>query len=206
MSKSTIIPIGTKHRISISHENTKLGKIPSFSLPPGKTCSKEACKTCFLDGCYAVKAYKLYPSTRAAWDGNLAALKADPAAVEDAILKWLKTHKPRFFRIHTSGDFFSGWYLFMWQRIIAACPETMFLAFSKQFVIMRAAVSQMNFQLFASGWTGIKIPEDIRRRFPVADCITRDMVEPNDAVACPGSCKTCVHCYTSGTNVYFHKH
>lgn len=206
MSKSTIIPIGTKHRVSISHENTKLGKIPSFSLPPGKTCSKDARRTCLIDGCYAVKAYTLYPSTRAAWDGNLAALKAYPVAVEAAILAWIQSHKPRFFRIHVSGDFFASWYLWMWERIIAKCPETVFLAFSKQFGIMRMASDIPNWQLFASDWQGIVIPDDIRRRFPIAYCITRDMVEPIDAIECAGTCKVCDHCYTNRTSVYFHKH
>lgn len=60
-----------KH-FKISIKGSKVGDIANFSLPPVQTCNKAA--PCISDGCYAVKAYGLYPASRVAQDINLALL------------------------------------------------------------------------------------------------------------------------------------
>lgn len=52
--------------ICVSNGNSKLGSIPNISLIPGKDCGDVPCKA----QCYALKAWKQYPETRAAWKRN----------------------------------------------------------------------------------------------------------------------------------------
>ena len=49
-----------EQHVSISRGNVKMGAIPSVSLPPIITCSKEACKHCGKK-CYALKIARLRP-------------------------------------------------------------------------------------------------------------------------------------------------
>lgn len=199
-----------KVRAQIRTGNTKLGPIPNFSLPPGVTCSAAARRTCFIDGCYAVNTQNQYKEARGAWHNNYKALKNDPRAVFEGIRAYLRKYKPLFFRLHVSGDFFAAWYLWEWMEIFREFPETCFLAFTKQFNIIRPSAQDLattpNLHLYLSGWSGIKIPADLKKLFPVADCVTRDMLAPVDSFECGGSCETCSHCFTTRSNVYFHKH
>lgn len=209
MSKSIRVPITNTLNLSISLENTKLGKIPNFNLPPGKTCSTQACKSCLLDGCYAMKAYRIYPSCRAAWDMNLDCVKRYPERVKDSLLLVIRKYKPAFFRIHSAGDFFTSWYFWMWLEIVRECPDTAFLAFSKQFDIIRTLDGDIphNLIIKPSGWHDIDIPDDLIKTYGGgAYCVEEGDTVPENAIECPGDCRTCHYCYKSTESVYFHKH
>lgn len=72
----------TDATIHISLGNTKTGAIPSFSLPSGATCSAQACKTCYVQGCYARKIERLRPSVHKTYEDNLLYAKKYPLALE----------------------------------------------------------------------------------------------------------------------------
>ena len=59
-------------KVSISKGNSKMGDIPSVSLPPCTTCNPEA--PCFKK-CYAVKIQRLYKTVKTAYENNLEILK-----------------------------------------------------------------------------------------------------------------------------------
>ena len=84
--------------LSISQGNSKMGSIPSISLPSVITCRKCACQ----DKCYARKIERLRPSVAKAYKRNLEVLKRNPDVywreVEAAIMM------SRYFRFHVSGD------------------------------------------------------------------------------------------------------
>lgn len=199
-------------RLSVSLGNTKLGNIPQFNLPPGMTCSKEACKTCLVCGCYAVKAWKQYKDVRYAWYCNYMGLTHYPHEVEKALFSFFSRNRRKplqFFRIHSSGDFFAAWYLLMWCRIAAAFPDIRFLAFTKQFDVLRSVGRDRipeNMIVYLSGWEGLTVPEDLRKLYPVADCVPEGMPAPENSTECAGDCRNCKHCFISGKNTYFHKH
>lgn len=67
--------------VSISRGNSKMGSVPSVSLPPVKTCSPEAVKHCGKK-CY-VKRYVLrrQKTVGAAYERNLYILQNDPCKV-----------------------------------------------------------------------------------------------------------------------------
>lgn len=196
--------------ISISEGNMKLGSIANVSLAPGRSCSAEACKTCMHEGCYAMKAYKLYKTTRAAWDGNTDAAENDLQRMEAALNKYFDgMNAPRFFRIHVGGDFISREYAEMWSRVATSHPSTNFLAFTKQWDHVRGITFPANFSLVLSAWPGCTIPDDLRKLYSVAWLDDGKTEIPENAMECPGNCITCGACWglaRMGIDVKFKKH
>lgn len=207
--------------VAVFHEprgNDKTGEIPAFNLLPGVTCSGEACAHCMQEGCYAVKnlfrgGYNAETNkTFRAWIDNTVLAKNHLNTLEKALDKWLTEEKPVLFRIHSSGDFFGVEYARMWKRLAVRHPGTRFLAFTKQWEVVRSVkfYTVKNFELVLSGWTGISIPEDLRKHYRCAWC--NDGFEkriPADAIRCPGNCEECRLCWNLseiGKDTYFDKH
>ena len=205
----------------ISTTNSKLGaSIPSFNLLPGVTCSSDACGHCLKDGCYAVKnafrcGYNVDKNrTLSAWAENTALARYNLKLLHERLIDWFTAHHTtiKLFRIHSSGDFFSESYAFMWFEIASRFPDVRFLAFTKHFDVIRKIpfYELKNFSLVLSGWTGVVIPEDLREYYRCAWC--NDGTEnriPEDAMQCPGSCEACGLCwYLSeiGRDTVFTKH
>ncbi len=205
----------------VSTTNSKLGCIPSFNLLPGVTCSGESCSHCLREGCYAVKnafrcGYNVDKnSTLSAWAENtfLARYRLSDLLYQ-MLREWLLAHRMtvKLFRIHSSGDFFSFEYAEMWYKLAEEFSEIRFLAFTKQWDIVRAVpfYKLANFSLVLSGWTGIKIPEDLRQLYPCAWCDdgTENRI-PDDAMLCPGLCESCGMCWylkEIGRDTKFIKH
>lgn len=192
--------------LHISTTNSKLGFIPSFNLLPGLTCSPESCRHCLREGCYAVKnafraGYDVEKnSTLRAWSENTVLAFHDLERLESLLVEYFATHKLmiKLFRIHSAGDMFSFEYASMWYRIAKRFPTIRFLAFTKQWEVVRKVrfYELSNFSLVLSGWTGVEIPEDLRKYYRCAWC--NDGIEeriPEDAMQCPGNCETCGLCW-----------
>ena len=194
----------------ISNGNTKLGTIANISLTPGKTCSAEACKTCLTGGCYAMKAYRMYKNTRAAWDANTDLATGDLETMERDLMTYFgAVTAPRFFRIHVGGDFVSREYAAMWARVASANPGTNFLAFTKQWDMVRGIEFPANFSLVLSSWPGTEIPADLRELYSVAWLDDGSEAIPGDVIECPGNCANCGVCWSLAKrhlDVSFRKH
>ena len=198
--------------------NNKLGTIPAWNILPGCTCSPEARRTCFVDGCYAVKnacchGYDIDTNNcLRAWTENTVLIRKDLKVFKALMISYLDKTRPEFFRIHSSGDFDSIEYAQAWYEIIELFPDIKFLAFTKQFDILRAVpfYKLPDNPVVLSGWTGIRIPNDLRALYPVAWC--DDGTEfriPEDAIECPGNCEACGMCWALsdiGRDVKFKKH
>lgn len=197
-------------KTKISAGNSKLGTIANMSLTPGRTCSPEACKTCLTGGCYAMKAYRMYKTTRAAWDSNTElALTALDVMERDLMAYFGGMNAPRFFRIHVGGDFVTREYAAMWARVAAANPATNFLAFTKQWSMIRGIEFPENVSIVLSAWPGTTIPEDLRNLYSVAWLDDGSEEIPADALECPGNCSTCGVCWSLAKrhiDVKFAKH
>ena len=102
--------------------------IKNFNLPPGKSCPN--CNSCIKE-CYAMKAWKQYPSVRESWGRNFRIANDSLEETERQIEAKLSRSRPEYFRIHSSGDFYSQEYYDMWVRIAEFFPDTNFLAFTK---------------------------------------------------------------------------
>lgn len=206
---------------SIFHEprdNSKLKGIPAFNLVPGRTCSAAACAHCLKEGCYAVKnacchGYNIESNyCLKAWTENTALAINHPRELEKALDAWLTKNRPALFRIHSAGDFFNVNYARLWCRLAKNHPETRFLAFTKQFDIVRHVQFYKldNFELVLSGWTGVQVPDDLRKHYRVAWCNDgQEKRIPADAIHCPGDCNKCRACWYLSRlqkDSYFDKH
>lgn len=197
-------------KIHISKGNMKVGTIPNFSLTPGRSCSKKACKTCFVQGCYACKSYRQYKNVRTAWDENTECAVHELKSMEKQLSAYFDgMNAPRFFRIHVGGDFITKEYAEMWARIAVNHPHTNFLAFTKQWENVRGIDFPENFSLVLSGWPGTEIPADLKEKYRTATCVNSADEIPAGGFHCPGHCENCGACWElakRGIDVYFVKH
>ena len=199
--------------ISISKGNSKLGQIPSVSLPAVKTCRMCACSKI----CYAKKLERLRPTVRKAYQRNLDALIESPDVywreVEAAIMM------SRFFRFHVSGDIPHYDYLVKMMEIAGRNPHCQILCFTKRYEFVNHFVDSCpgqevpsNLHIIFSDWPGTEMPNP--HHFPVAYVRFRDgfTQAPSDAQECGGNCTECActegGCWNlkRGESVVFNEH
>ena len=198
----------TVGRIHISTGNSKLGKLPNFSLPPIRTCPPGV--PCGVPKqCYALNAWKMYANVRTCWTENFDAVTYAPQEAEQSLRAWLWEKQPEYFRLHVGGDFFDQGYFDMWVRICQAFPKTRFLVFTKAFELDMARAPE-NMWIYLSMWPGWREPSDEQlERFARAwmlDEKNPDPRIPEFAGACPGSCTNCKECWSTYVDKVFHKH
>jgi ferredoxin len=153
---------GSAARIHISAGNAKLGAIMNISLPPVVTCSN--CGSC-SKYCYAVKSYNRFTGTAASWNANYLYFLTDPVGYFDDISDAVKLQ--RFFRWHVSGDIVNGAYLAGMIRVARKNPKTEFLAFTKAYQVVNAAIAAgavipANLHLLFSAAPGVDMPNPYR--------------------------------------------
>lgn len=141
--------------ISISMENGKIGKIPSFSLPaidscPGKTvwCEK---------ACYAAKLERIYKCVKKSYNLNFDLVKGTNfVSTMNNELSVLTKKGINTFRLHVSGDFFNVRYIYDWVKIVKANPTMTFFGYTHSWSVPELLAhigvlrSQPNVVLFAS--------------------------------------------------------
>jgi len=117
----------------VSKWNTKLGVLPSFSLPVLETCpgKTEFCsRLCYgLNGRFARKRMK------AIYQNNLQASK-QAAFVNRMVSEILKT-EARVFRLHVVGDFYKDKYIEKWIEIANRLPSVKFFGSTKSWRVLR---------------------------------------------------------------------
>lgn len=131
-------------------------KIPTFSLPSSKTCPNKT-KMC-EKYCYAKKAERMYPATLPSRERNY-----DESKEWDFIRKvvlWILKHKPKYFRIHESGDFYSQEYFDKWCFIAGICQDTKFIAYT-QVYDLNLELKPKNLTIYWTVWPDSKdVPID----------------------------------------------
>ncbi len=197
--------------VKISQGNSKLGAIPSVSLPSIKTCRQCACQR----KCYAHKLERLRPAVRNAYQHNLEVLLSDPDTywreVEASIMM------SRFFRFHVSGDIPSFEYLVNMVAVAARNPHCEILCFTKRYNFVNEFIKQgnelpKNLHMIFSGWVGLKM--DNPYSLPEAHVRYRDgsTTAQGNAVPCGGNCTECAltegGCWNlqKGQQVVFNEH
>jgi len=197
-------------RVSISRGNRKLGGIMNVSLVPVECCP--AGVPCANEGCYALKAYRLYPATRRAWNRNARIARTNPRSYFQQIEEAIAKSKPRYFRWHVAGDILNTNYLHRMCRIATKFPRTKFLAFTKAFNIVNAYEDKKrlppNLVVVFSAWPRMSVDNRREHRIAWMQDGTESRVPP-DSVRCLGHCETCAVCFSSpksGPDVVFHEH
>lgn len=197
--------------LSISKGNSKLGAIPSVSLPAVLTCRHCACQS----KCYARKLERIRPSVANAYRNNLKVLQENPDTywreVEAAIMM------SRFFRFHVSGDIPDETYFIRMVEVARRNPHCQILCFTKKYEIVNDAVAggceiPNNLHIIFSAWVGLQMVNPFS--FPEAHVRYRDgsTTAAPDALACGGNCTECAitegGCWTlqEGGQVVFDEH
>jgi len=195
----------------ISKGNMKIGekKTWNINLAPTKTCQD---KPCFKEGCcYAMKALRLYPQTRYAWNFNFEHYSENPKYFFSDIAKAIQSakNKPKWFRWHSAGEIPDQNYFLGIKRIARMFPKIKFLVFTKKYDLTFRLIPS-NLQVVISAWPGIEIPKNLRKRFPIAWMVDgRETRTPKNGFECPGYCPTCRACWSlskTKKDVIFHKH
>ena len=203
-----------EQHVSISRGNVKMGAIPSVSLPPIITCSKEACKCCGQK-CYAAKIARLRPKTvGAAYQRNLDILKSDPDKF------WREVNAAvsvtRFFRFGVSGDIYDKDYFENMVKVAKNNKHCEILCFTKKFSIVNEYLDEhklpKNLHILFSGWRGLEI--DNPHNLPEAHVLFKDgfTTAKDGAKLCTGNCFECsvnkANCWSlkNGEAVVFKEH
>ena len=173
----------------ISKGNMKLSKIPNISLPPILSCdNKVEC----AKSCYALKAFRLYPSAKKAWSNNLDLYKSDPVKFFNDIDVWLNKNKPEFFRWQQAGDIYNQDYFNSMKDIARKHKDIKFLCFTKKYHLEFKRIPK-NLEIIFSAWPGRNIPKS---KFRIAWLDNgEDNRIPKSAIECPGHCDVCGMCW-----------
>lgn len=198
-----------KNKVSISKGNSKMGFIPSVSLPPVITCAA-GCKC--AKKCYAAKLCKLRPNVRKAYERNLAILQNN---TDDYFLQVKAAAMvSKYFRFHVSGDIPDMNYLDRMVKLAEDLPGTTFLAFTKQYNFvnnyLQYAEIPGNLKIIFSAWPGM--PMENPYNMPVANVIFKGQEPADNWKICGGNCAECacrgVGCWElkTGEHIAFHEH
>ena len=196
-------------KVSISNGNTKMGSIPSVSLPACITCNPDA--PCFK-GCYAVKIAKRFETTNAAYHRNLDILNTDWNSYWEQVRRAVSMS--RFFRFHVSGDIPDMNYLDRMVKLAEDLPGTTFLAFTKQYNFinnfLQYAKIPSNLKIIFSAQPGM--PMENPNNLPVANVIFKGQEPADNWKICGGNCSECacrgVGCWElkKGEHIAFYEH
>lgn len=196
--------------ISISYGNSKMGSIPSVSLPSIVTCRVCDCN----QKCYANKLERIRPSVRNAYAKNLDVLENDPETywreVEAAIMM------SRYFRFHVSGDIPSREYLINMVEVARRNRHCQILCFTKRYDFvnsyLESGIIPENLHIIFSGWVGLKMSNPFL--LPEAHVRYKDgtTTASEPYTDCGGNCTecaiTCGGCWSlgNGEQVVFNEH
>lgn len=197
--------------IKISKGNSKLGAIPSVSLPSIKTCRKCTCH----EKCYAQKLERLRPAVRNAYQHNLEVLLNDPETywreVEASVMM------SRFFRFHVSGDILDNEYFARMVEVAKRNPHCEILCFTKRYNLVNEFIEKgneltANLHMIFSGWVGLQMDNPFS--LPEAHVRYRDgsTTAHDGAIECGGNCTKCAltegGCWNlqKGQQVVFNEH
>lgn len=197
--------------IKLSKGNSKMGSIPSVSLPAIKTCRQCACQ----EKCYAYKLERLRPAVRNAYQHNLEVLLKEPETywreVEASVMM------SRFFRFHVSGDIPNQEYLANMVAVAGRNSHCEILCFTKRYEMVNEFIEKngelpSNLHMIFSGWIGLDMVNPFS--LPEAHVRYRDgsTTARDDAVECGGNCTECAltegGCWNlqKGQQVVFNEH
>lgn len=177
-------------KICISRGNSKMGAIPSVSLPAILTCRKCGCN----ELCYACKGTFKFRNVSESLERNLKILRLDPGGY------WRQVNEAvamsRFFRFHVSGDIPNYEYFCRMVETAAKNPHCEILCFTKRYNFVNRFIKikgwyPKNLHIIFSGWRDLKmvnpynLPE-AHVRFKDGFCEAKP-----EAIECYGNCTEC---------------
>lgn len=197
----------TEARKILTMGNHKLGaSIASFTLPATQeVCGREC------NGCYAIKAQRIYPATLPSRSKKLDFSKRE--GFVDLTIKAINTLKPKYVRPHDAGEFYSQEYIHKWSKIAKALPNQKFYAYTKRMkdFNFKPLTSLKNFVIIDSLHSGKinygKLEDRPKGMFQCPDYkgSLERQAQPKGPI-CGVSCHYCMGKEAEKTGVYFCQH
>ena len=190
--------------------NTKLGiKILNFNLPRTSCLHKTpACEKY----CYARRNFWNVNSVKKSMQSNFDLSKSNNFIKHiSAQITYRKIKDGiKYIRIHSSGDFYCQTYFDHWNEIAKEHPDTVFLAYTRNYDIDFSNRAD-NFKIYFSiDDTTEKVNPTINLKAYVIDKgpVKKHMLKipETNSFMCDSKCKKCKFCYLSNMNVTFVKH
>lgn len=184
----------------IGNSKLKEAGMLMFNMPAGKAFCNRNCP-----GCYAVKEQVRFPKTFEA------RLRRYEAALEDDFadriileLKYMYT-KPKYYRVHSSGEFISQRYVDDWVKIAKTFPDIIFYAYTKRIKDFDFSILKIlpNFILIDSLQHG-RINYGKLKDAPKGAFICP--AQPKTGVVCGVTCNYCMRKEAQDSAPYFKKH
>jgi len=131
--------------------NSKLKKnnIASFDLPQGHTCPFAG--EC-LKFCYAAKGSYRYPAVKNKYSKNYEASLKD-TFVDEANESIKALPNVKFYRVHSSGDYYNTNYIKKWVEIAKANPTKVFYSYTKSIILFKHIETPENLVIIQSEGT-----------------------------------------------------
>ncbi|OLZ45943.1 GP88 family protein [Amycolatopsis keratiniphila] len=103
-------------------------------LPDGRTQVTCPAASACAQICYARNGTYRFPAVKARHQANLAFVLDDLPGWETAMIRELSASRftGKFIRVHDAGDFFDDPYTLAWCRVMRACPDVTFYAYTKE--------------------------------------------------------------------------
>ena len=198
---------------------------------PGATSGSGGCLHLKINNgknatCYMAKLVKAYPNLKKSLDWNTQLVK-DKSVEElvqiltDTVTEFIKRNKGQqlYFRIHTSGDFYSEDYTKAWHATIKKFPQVQFWVYTRSFFAIPILVELKNLSIYisadASNWKEAKETHDKYKQYNNLGISYMGNTSPDDLrfVKCPeitkkilntkqqGACSRCKLCFTHSEKI-----
>jgi hypothetical protein len=201
----------------ITEQTTKMGKIPSVSLPTKESCNRYVRKgldvtleypECYYTGCYARKIEALRPRYRALLNQNYEEWFYYPERYKHSIEGYLLYKNVEYFRWHVAGDipwYNEDRYYKMMCDIAVKFDQVRFLCFTKKYNEAHEKHPR-NLKMIWSQWPDMDMPP-VPPTVGIAYLLGKEE-KPERGSECNGKCDVCLSCFDSEERkvVYFKRH
>lgn len=184
----------------IQKGNSKLSTMYMFNLPANKEVCGRTCRNC-----YAIREQQRYPTVEPARQSRYeASLQLDFANTVIQEISSIRK-KPKYFRVHASGEFYDSAYISKWHKIAKSFPDIVFYTYTKR--LKNFDFSQLkslpNFVVIDSFHYG-------RLNYGPLDKAPANAVicphQKGASIECGVDCIKCMSKTAEQTGIYFKKH
>lgn len=189
--------------------NSKMGKhVYIFNLPPKKTCTPTSWCLEGKEGqpaCYALRNNFLLPSVLKSTTDRYELSKLENFVEE--MTNFIQRKKVKYFRIHSSGDFYSEEYINKWIEIAKNCPDTKFRSSTHRRDLIKK-LEELN------GLPNVIVRESLDSTLSEPSTSLNfsalahlDVVKREQSYSCKNSCPDCRYsCWENRINIDFKEH
>ncbi|NCN87190.1 hypothetical protein GW932_05130 [archaeon] len=189
--------------------NSKMGKdVFIFNLPAKKTCTPTDWCLHGSNGkprCYALRNNYTFGNVQKSLEERYELSKQED--FPEKVIEFLHKKKAKYFRIHSSGDFYSEEYVSKWIEIAKNCPDTKFRSTTHR-KDLASKIEELN------SLPNVIIRESLETsspnpsmNLPFAALSSLDVVKNNESYHCPNMCEPCGYtCWEKPVNMDFDEH